>query len=119
MRSELQVITKGSMIALFSPSNSLELFYLSKVLDFGVATKDLTDANNHQIGKDCPYILVNYFEKNANSEFSKQGHVVYRSMSTLVYVYPPQVMSPSVNVTFIGSNAHLVRDEYQWFCDRI
>ena len=114
--SVLKVLTKGSVIALFSPSNSLELFYLCYVLDFGVATEDFKDENNHKIGKDFPYILVNYYEKKANSEFSKQG---YRSTSTPVYVYPPQVMSPSFNATFIGSNVHLARDEYQWLCDSI
>ena len=121
LRSEsvLEALTKESVIALFSPSNSLELFYLCHVLDFGVATEDLKDENNHRIGKDCPYILVNYYEMKANSEFSKQGHMVYRSTSTPVYVYPPQVMSPSVNVTFIGSNVHLACDEYQWLCDSI
>ena len=51
------------MIALFSPENAIELFYLCKVIDYGVATDELSDTNNHHIAKGTPYILVNYFEK--------------------------------------------------------
>ena len=39
MRSStvIEVIQKNSVIGLFSPPNSLELFYLCKVLEFGIA----------------------------------------------------------------------------------
>ena len=120
MRSEsvLQVLQKGNIIALFSPSNALELFYLCKVIDFGVATKDLRDENNHQIGEGSSYILVNYFEKNPNSEFRK-GNIIYKLIPKPVYVHPTQVMSTNVTVTCIGSSMHLAKSEYQWLGDSI
>ena len=64
LRSEtvLEVLEKGSVVALFSPSNSLELF---KVIDFGVATEDLTNGNNHCIGNGSSYILVTLLRKKA------------------------------------------------------
>ena len=103
----LQVIKKGCVVALFSPTNALELFYLCKVRDFGFATKDLTGENNHFIGEGSPYILT------------KAGHIIYELVPKPVYVYPVQIMSPNVNVSFIGSNIHLSCDEYQWLCDSI
>ena len=67
--SVLEVVTKGSVIALFSPSNSLELLYICKVLDYGVATEDCIDENNYHIEKNSPYVLVTYYEKKPYSEF--------------------------------------------------
>lgn len=72
---------------------------------FRVAIEDLMNENNHHIGKNSPYILVTYYEKKATLR--------------PVYVYQSQVMSPGVNVSFIGSNVNLGRDEYQWLCDSI
>ena len=37
------VLTKNTTIALYSSSNSLELFYLCKVIDFGVAIENMVD----------------------------------------------------------------------------
>ena len=116
--SVLVVIQKGSVIALFSPENAIELFYLCKVIDYGVATDELSDTNNHHIGRGTPYILVNYFEKKM-SKFSKNSSIMYKLLSEEVYVLPTQVMLPSVNASFIGSNLHLTVDEYQWLSDSI
>ena len=43
LRSEsiLQIIQQGSVIALYSPANSLELFYLCKVIECGVASDNV------------------------------------------------------------------------------
>ena len=43
------VLTKNTTIALYSSSNSLELFYLCKVIDFGVAIENMVDDYNHII----------------------------------------------------------------------
>ena len=51
----LDVITKDSVISLFSPANSLDLFYLCKVLELGVTTEDICDLYNHYIEKGSPY----------------------------------------------------------------
>ena len=51
LRSESvnSVLTKNTTIALYSSSNSLELFYLCKVIDFGVAIESMVDEYNHII----------------------------------------------------------------------
>ena len=121
LRSEsvVQAVKPGNVAALFSPPNSLELFYLCKVIESGVAIEDLCDIYNHYVSKGTPYLLVNYFEKKSNSEFSKNGHVIYRLIKKSVYVLPAQVMSPNVNVTYIGTDVYLLMNEYQWLSDMI
>ena len=49
--SVLEVISVNDVIALISSSTSLELFYLWKVLSFGIAEQDLKDENNHALRK--------------------------------------------------------------------
>ena len=51
LRSESvnSILTKNTTIALYSSSNSLELFYLCKVIDFGVAIENMVDDYNHII----------------------------------------------------------------------
>ena len=43
------VLNKNTTTALYSASNSLELFYLCKVLDFGIAHENMVDDYNHLI----------------------------------------------------------------------
>ena len=57
------ILHRGSFIALLSHSDSFELFYLCKVLEFGTATEDMIDSYNHQITIDTKYILCNYLKK--------------------------------------------------------
>ena len=45
------VLSRDTTIALYSASNSLELFYLCKVVDFGIADKNMVDDYNHLIAK--------------------------------------------------------------------
>ena len=52
--SVLEVLSKGDVIALSPASNPLELFYLCKVISFGIASEKLRDENNHYIGKGNP-----------------------------------------------------------------
>ena len=52
----LDIVCKDSVIALFSPPNAFELFYLCKVLDFAIAQEPLVDKYNHMIELGCPYI---------------------------------------------------------------
>ena len=117
----VEVVKPGNIIALFSPANALELFYLSKVIDSGIAEEDLHDSQNHFIKKGSAYLSVVYYEKKPNSEFSKSGHVIYKQskINYPVYVLPAQVMSPQIHVTFIGTDIHVEMGEYQWLCDSI
>ena len=58
------VISRGDVIALYSPPNSLELFYLCKVVDFGTATEQLKHKFNQVITIGSKYIKYqNYQQK--------------------------------------------------------
>ena len=96
LRSEsvTEVVKAGNVMALFSPSNALELFYLCKVINSGTATEDMYDKFEHYIPKGFSYLSVHYYEKKANSEFSKNGHVIYKLSKNKdpAYVLPAQVM---------------------------
>ena len=70
----VQVVQPGNVIALFSPPNALELFYLCKVVESGIAKQDIYDTQNHVIKEGCSYLSVCYYEKKPNSEFSKKAH---------------------------------------------
>ena len=58
LRSESvnSVLTKNTTIALYTSSNSLELLYLCKVIDFGVAIENMVDEYNHIILQGSRYI---------------------------------------------------------------
>ena len=106
---------EGNVIALFSPLNALELFYLCKVEFSGTATEDLHDGQHHIIKEGSPYLSIKYYEKKPNSEFSENKHIIYKMSKVKgpVYVLPAQVMSPQVNVTFIGTDIHLSMNSRQ------
>ena len=92
------------------------------VVEFGLATGDDMKPifkKNKFITEGSPYLHVNCYEKKLNSEFSKNGTVIYRLIKKLAYVLPTHVMSPKVNVTFIGTDVHHSIHEYQWLCDSI
>ena len=45
------VLSRNTTIVLYSASNSLELFYLCKVLDFGIVDENMVDDYKHLIPK--------------------------------------------------------------------
>ena len=56
-------IAKGSYVALYSPHQASELFYLFKVLSCQTATTSISDANDHTALQGMKYIRVHYLEK--------------------------------------------------------
>ena len=52
----IKIVENDTVIALYSPPNSVELFFLCKVLYSGVATEKLQDNYNHVIEVGCSYI---------------------------------------------------------------
>ena len=56
-------IKKGLYIALYSPPQASELFYLCKVLSCETATTSISDANNHTVLQGMKYIRTYYLEK--------------------------------------------------------
>ena len=59
----LAVINIGYIVASYSTSECKELFYLCKVIDFGVAKSNLIHKFNHKIPKGSKHITCNYFQK--------------------------------------------------------
>ena len=58
-----ELLQKETFIAICSPPMSQELFYLCRVLDFGVALDDLCDKYNHKVPKGTSYIKCQYLER--------------------------------------------------------
>ena len=106
------VFNKNIPIALYSTSNSLELFNLCKVLDFGIADKNMIDDFNHLIPKGSKYIKCQYYQKQKES----RSGIHYKLFPKIVYVLPTHVLSPLVN---LDENNILKMDECQWLCDSI
>ena len=57
------IISKNSTIALYSSTNSFDLFYLCKVIDFGEAEGTLVDKFDHVIERDMKFIKCQYYQK--------------------------------------------------------
>ena len=110
--SVLDVVQAGSYIALFSPPNALELFYLCKVLEFGVAVEDMQDDYNHTVLKGSKFIKCNYLKKKSE----KKGRIAYKILKKTVLVLPTEVMSPMVH---LDEKLSLSAAEYQWLADSI
>ena len=114
LRSESvnSILTKNTTIALYSSSNSLELFYLCKVIDFGVAIENMVDEYNHIIPQGSRYIECQYYQKQKETKLK----IHYKLLPKNVYVFPTQVLSPLVNL--IEKNVWMIED-YQWLCDSL
>ena len=56
-------IKKGSSVALYSPPQASELFYLCKVLSCETTTTSISDANDHTVLQGMKYIRAYYLEK--------------------------------------------------------
>ena len=104
-------MNKNATIALYSASNYLELFYLCKVLDFGIADGNIVDDYNHLIPKGSKYTKCQYYQKKEH-----RSGIYYKLFPKILYVLPTQVLSPLVN---LDENNILKMDEYQWLCDSI
>ena len=61
------ILKKNTTIALYFASSSLELFYLCKVLDFGIADENMIDDYNHLIPKGSKCIKCHYYQKRKES----------------------------------------------------
>ena len=99
----LELLECGQFIALYSPPSASELFYLRKVLVYGVASGTCQDIYQHTIPKG---IKCQYLEKKSE----KKNKIFYRLLPNKVFILPPQVMSPLVP---IKDNLYLSTAEYQ------
>ena len=90
MRTECvaDVVTPNSFIALFSPPESFELFYICKAFSINTTSDMVVDDYRHIIQKGDKYIDCNYLEKVKE----KHGHIYYKCLSKTVFVLPAQVL---------------------------
>ena len=103
---------QNSHIALFSPPESFELFYLCYVLKLSIAEEEIADKYNHIISKGNTYITCQYLKKIKE----KRGRVYYKHLKDSIYVLPAQVLSPFVA---LDDNLSITAAEYQWLSDSI
>ena len=104
------VIQKSNVRALYSSPNSLELFFLSKVISFGVAPEWMVDKYNHIIEKDSNYLKCQYFQKEKESK----GKVQYKVLPDEIFSLAIQIMNPLVK---LNDDCSLSSEEYQWLTD--
>ena len=106
------LITPGSVVALYSPPNAGELFYLCKVNAVDVAETDLHDKFNHIILKGSRFMKCNYLEKTDD----RKGYVHYKVVKGVVFILPEEVFCPTVCLL---DDLTLSTADYQFLCDMI
>ena len=109
----MECISKDSVIALFSPSSSFELFYLCHVYDFGIAQENMKDDSDHIVFKGQPFIKCKYYDKISEKSRKVQYCLL---LNKFVYVHPAQVLSPCVS---LNTDCFMSIADYQWLCDSI
>ena len=106
-------IKKGLYIALYSPPQASELFYLCKVLSCETATTSISDANDHTVLQGIKYIRAHYLEKVKE----KKNLVHYKLLSKKeIFVLPEQIFYPDVPVS---DKLTLDTKDYQFLSDCI
>ena len=106
------IVAPNSFIALFSPPESFEQFYICKAFSVNTASDMMVDDYCHIIQKGDKYINCNYLEKVKE----KHGCIYCKCLPKTVYVLPAQVLCPSVS---LDSNMSKSAADYQWFSDSI
>ena len=59
----IDAVNPGSFIALYSPPQSFEMFYLCHVVNITIATETVCDDYGHVIEKGVKYLICKYLEK--------------------------------------------------------
>ena len=88
-------IEENSYIALYSAPNSLELFYIVKVVKKTIAVDDI-DIYGHTVPNGSEYIEGHYLEKiNEKKDKIYYKELKKLELKKLVYVYPTKIFLPS------------------------
>ena len=90
----VDVLQPCSYVALYSPPESFELFYLCYVIESGIVSESMCDDYNHVIETVTTYLKCNYLEKKSE----KKGNIFYKMLGKTVYVLPAQVLYPFVSL---------------------
>ena len=104
------VVVPGQIIALRTPPEEKDSFYLVVVNEVKSTDTDIFDAYQHFVLKNHRYLSCNYLE--INKEHKK--YIQYNKRSAEVFAHPEQVLSPFVNIT---DDFKLSYEEKQWLCD--
>ena len=107
-------IEKGSYVALYSPHQASELFYLFKVLSCQTATTSISDANDHTALQGMKYIRVHYLEK--VKEKKSLAHYKLLPKKIFFFVLPEQIFYLDVPVS---EELTLDIKDYQFLSDCI
>ena len=106
------IVVPNSFIALFSPPESFELFYLCHAFSVETNSEMVIDQDNHIIQQGEKYIVCKYLEKLKE----KCGHIYYKSLPKAVKVLLAQVLCPLV---MLDENLPMSAADYQWLSDSI
>ena len=110
------LVEEGSFVALYSSSNSLELFIILKVSGKKVAEDDISDIYGHCIRKGTPYIEGKYLEKIEKKNANK-NKIYYKELSKTVYIHPGEIFFPAVLVNEIDLSIDI--EDYQFISDSL
>ena len=108
------VVKEGSTVALYTPSNIFEPFYLCKVIAKQKAVGNVIDTSGHSAMDGDEYFVCHYLRKREKCRFSKHGTQYELVSKKKVIVHPLQVLSPFVN---LSDNMFLSNEEYQFLSD--
>ena len=103
---------EGSIVALYTPSNIFEPFYLCKVIAKQKAVGNVIDTSGHSAIDGGEYFVCHYLRKKREVQILKAWDKLVSEKK--VIVHPLQVMSPFVN---LSDNMFLSNEEYQFLSD--
>ena len=106
------MIESNSFITIFSPTNSSELLYKCKVLDFRITDHHLEDEFEHVIPEGNKITKCQYLERVQE----KKKYVFYKLIEKDVFIVPAEVMSPMVPMK---KDLCFTILEYQWLSNMI
>ena len=88
----LEMLQPDTYIAIFPTPSSSELFYLCKVLEFGISLTVQNDKYNHTMPVGASFMQCQYLERLEE----KKRKVFYKLLPDVVFVFPAEAMSPLV-----------------------
>ena len=88
----LQFVAEGSFVGIYSSENSIESFYIVKVIEKSVAEEDICDLYGHAIQKGVDFLKCNYLEKTKENS----DYISYKVHKKVVYIYPGEIFCPVV-----------------------
>ena len=105
-----ELVEPGKVIALRTPAEEKQSFYIVVVTEIKTAETDTFDAFQYFVVKENKYLLCQYLK----IEAEMKTFIQYRKCSAPVLVLPGEILTPFVD---IADDYKLGLDEKQWLCD--